>query len=275
MIFLRSTFGVHRDLLLVPHFIRHYINLGVQNFLFVLHAQSLNCRQLEEAMEILHEFDIEPAEIWITENWNTGENMHKHRALTAELPQEAWILSSDIDEFHQYPSPLFEFVDQLSEANQNAVRGRLVERVAKDFRLHRLKSDMDIHLQFPCEVSFGIGNPGKIMLHRNYLRTTPGHHAVDSDSEQYTNYFPQVLKVAHFKWFEGVEKKYTHRNFIAHHSETWEYSAYDACIRKNFFGWGRRLNVLRNSFPIDFLLARWKWAKRPVKRAMKAIFTTK
>jgi hypothetical protein len=250
-IYLRSTIGVHRDLPLLRHFVDHYRALGVTEFLFALHSPTEDHSKLGDARRILEDLEIVPARIWITQQWNTGANASVHRELVEHLPEDAWIVTADIDEFHEFPHALKRFSKTLEEAGQNVTRGRLTERVAGDFRLHAIRDHPNIQSQFPVETYFGIGNPGKIILHRNFILTEPGHHSVDAQSKHCAVYYPDILKVGHFKWFEGVGDKFTDPALIAHHSETWEYSAYGDCIRQNFFGWGRRINVVKHCPPIN------------------------
>ena len=240
---LRCTIGVERDLPLVPHFVEYYRRLGVESYLFVLHTRDAASPNLARAGDLLRGCGIEPATIWITPNWNTGANAEKHRQVVQHLSETAWVMSADIDEFHEYPKPLPAFLEELSGEGYELVRGRLVQRVSRTFRLAPLRPDTDLFVQCPVEADFGIGNPGKVMLHRKHITTTPGHHHFDEPTNRPVRIYPHILKVAHFKWFEGVGKKYTDASLMAHHSETWEFAAYDRFIQRNFSGWRRWMNV--------------------------------
>jgi hypothetical protein len=272
-LYLRSTIGTERDLALVRHFVEHYSRLGFEKFLFVLHGFEASSRNLVTATEILHEHGIQPAATWITRSWGTGENSNWHRRIVAGLPSSAWIATADIDEFQQYPTDLRTFVQELERQNYELVKGRLVERIARNFRLPPLLADQCIFTQFPLEASFHIGNPGKIILHRNYVKTTPGHHYFEESSDHPLRVYPGILKVAHFKWFEGVAQKYTDPCLMAHHSEHWEFGAYERFIKSNFCGWRRYMNIVRYNPPaqpfVDCLLTLARSCKSFVGRFLR------
>jgi hypothetical protein len=270
-LYLRSTIGVDRDLPLVPHFLEHYRNLGVERFLLILHARSADSIGLSNAKMTLERAGIEPAEIWITDSWNTGDNASHHRKVVSGLSPESWILSADIDEFHVYPETLPTFIKSISSEGYNCVKGHLVQRVSRDFRLRDLDPTQALGEQFPIETDFRIGNPGKIMLHRHYLLTAPGHHAIDESMAAEARTYPYELKVMHFKWYAGVDQKYTNPALMAHHSETWEFAAYDEKIRRNFHGWGRRLNVLTHSPFLRPLIGDTRKAVKHAKRLIRRL----
>ena len=245
-IYVRSTVGVERDLNLVRHFVQHYRDLGVSNFRLILHAREEGSIKLQEAIVLLRELGLSPAAIWITKDWDTGSNAGYHRRVVEDLPSDAWIVSTDIDEFHFYPTALPEFTRTLARDGVEVVRGRLIDRVTREFRITPLREDVSLMSQFPVEADFWIsnpGNPGKIMLHRNYILTTPGHDSFQAEVSRELIVYPVVLKVAHFKWFKGVEEKYTDPALIAHHSDTWVYPLYQRLIRQNFTGVGRIANL--------------------------------
>ena len=252
-IYLRSTIGAERDISLISHFVEYYRRIGVSEFRFVLHAIDESSTNLKVCIDILENLNIKPTLIWITPNWNTGTNALKHREVVADLPGDTWLISADIDEFHEFPLHLSDFVQYLDAKNIDVVMGRLTERISKDFSLSPLMPKENIFLQFPIQTSFGIGNPGKVMLHRKAVRTTPGHHAYEENPLATVNVYPEILKVMHFKWFQGVGQKYVDPSLMAHHSETWEFTAYDVFIRKNFFGWRRQWNCwLHRPWPAFF-----------------------
>jgi hypothetical protein len=244
-LYLRCTIGVERDLPLVPHFVAHYKSLGVDKFLFVLHAYEKSSPNLIKARSLLLEYGIDTASTWITRSWDTGTNAEKHWQIIKNLSDTSWIISTDIDEFHNYPIPLPAFVEDLSAAGFDVVKGRLVQRVTRTFHLAPLNQGVNIFEQFPREADFGIGNSSKVMLHRKRVLTTPGHHDFCNDVNSPVRLYPRLLKVAHCKWFKGVELKYVDPLLMAHHSETWEFAAYDQFIQKNFFGWKRWANTVR------------------------------
>jgi hypothetical protein len=112
------------------------------------------------------------------------------------------------------------------------------------------------------EAEFKIGNPGKVMLHRKSITTTPGHHHFEEPHSGAVRVYPQLLKVAHFKWFEGVGQKYVDPALMAHHSDTWAFAAYDQFIQKNFFGWKHWLNAVKYNAVVQAVLRVFYGGKR-------------
>lgn len=245
MVTLRCTFGVQRDLFLLPPFLDHYLKLGVSDFRIILHSPVPDSAQLDTAKELLAAHGLRPAGIWITDKWNTGENAARHRDLVADLQDDAWVLSADADEFHISPAVLPDIVRALEQQQVSVVQGRLVDFVAQDWRLHPPRPGISLFEQCPVRANpfFRFpGNPGKVMLHRKHVLTAPGHHNYVRDSDREIVEFPELLTVAHFKWFAAVTEKYTDTQKIAHHSNSWEYAVYLANIDRNFHGYGRFIN---------------------------------
>lgn len=147
----------------------------------ILHSPTAGSPQLEEAKDLLSIRGLRPAGIWITVSWSTGENLIRHQDVIADLPEDASILSAkaDADAFYIFPQPLSEFTACIERLGVNVVQGRLVDFVAKCWRLHQPLPDVPIFEQCPVRANpfFRFpGNPGKVMLHRKHIQTAPGHH---------------------------------------------------------------------------------------------------
>jgi hypothetical protein len=243
----RCTFGVQRDLFLLPFFLKYYQKLGISDLRIILHSRLPGTEELETAIDLLKMHGLEPAQVWITQNWNTGDNASRHREIVNDLSDDAWILSADADEFHLYPEPLVAFISHIEQLGINAVEGRLVDYVASDWRLHPPSRTLDLFQQCPVRANpfFRFpGNPGKVMLHKKFVQTSPGHHNYLSNDINKVVSYPETLSVAHFKWFAAVEQKYIDPTKIAHHSNSWEYQLYQKQIQRNFSGYGRLLNII-------------------------------
>ena len=270
-IVVRTTIGVERDLVLLQPFISHYRNLGVDTFRIILHARSKTNPELKRAFSILETNGISPAKVWITENWNTGENALMHKKVVHDLPSDTWIVSTDIDEFHEYPKNLPEFVSQLESEKIDVVKGRLIERIARNFCLISPNPNLSLFEQYPIELPLQIGNSGKIMLHRKFIYTAPGHHDFLPVRDNRTLVYPEILKVMHFKWFEDVRLKYTDPAFMAHHSYDWEFSEYDCFILRNFFGWRRLWNRFYFAPSMSWLRNSLKFSRRQLGELLRTL----
>lgn len=249
-IYLLATIGVERDLDLLPHFIEHYKNLGVLNFEIILSSFDADSDNIKKAVTLLASHSITAREIWITTNWTTGKSDSKLNSIVQSLPEDSWIIRADSDEFHGFPCKVDNFVTTLEQEQCNVVAGSMVDHVAKNWKLAPLQADISIFQQFPVETQVRIGCRKKVLLHKKNIAVTGGHHTVNKtgctgcEIKIYEKKFP----VHHFKWFEGVDKKYTDPNIIAHHAFTKEYDLNYRFIQKNFYFPGNLKNRIRDFF---------------------------
>ena len=98
------TVGVDWDLGLLPHWLRHYRRAGVApaDFHVVLNTRFDDNRRVEPARRLLAAADVEASAVWRGTFSSTARLDYKTPFLDA-LPDDAWVLVVDSDEFHRYP----------------------------------------------------------------------------------------------------------------------------------------------------------------------------
>lgn len=224
---------------LVPHFVKHYIDLGVQaeNFLIVLHmgADAVRAARVKSFLLASKIAFVE----WWGEFTTGSKHFHLLHALSITRPSD-FIVWADLDEFHEFGSVL-RSLDHAAVVNFfrvnrcNALSGNFVDRVASSGELAEIQPDVDIQLQFPlrCNVTTRLmrGGSRKTLLTSAALRTDGGHHAVPPKhyfevrgmayllpSVPMHDRMPSVchglVKTAHFKWTAGALEYLTVRSQV-------------------------------------------------------------
>ncbi len=228
--------GVVHDLALLDHFIRHYRGLGVPtcNMHVILNADDAAEPALEQATDILEAHGIEPVEVWIATY--TSDSMWQRRRDVQRVcvPQDHWLISADVDEFHEYPCDLTRFLAICEDRGVNCVDGVFIDRMAPDGALVSPEAGQSPDLTFPVrrvlqgstfEFRQYHGTYGcvKIMAAAGSLLLVRGGHATIEELET-TKYlfglplgaFPAAasprfrarvpLRVHHFKWTASLRE---------------------------------------------------------------------
>lgn len=228
--------GVAHDLVLLGHFIEHYRALGVPttNMHMILNAPSRDEPALGQAIDVLAAYAIEPAEIWIATY--TSDSMWQRRRDVQRLhvPEHAWMLSADIDEFHEYPCELTQFLAVCEARQVNCVDGVLIDRLAPAGELIAPEHDRSPELTFPLQrvlqgstFKFGqhhdpYGSVKAMAVAGSQLLGRGGHGVIDElERTKYVFGFPLgtfpksgdpkfrakiPLRVHHYKWTASLKR---------------------------------------------------------------------
>jgi hypothetical protein len=233
-IHLITCIGVDHGIDLIPHFLRHYLDLGIrpEEFRVVLHSREPRSSDLSRATAWLSEVGIEPSEVWVAPYTSTAM-WEKRRDVQAQIVSEDdWVVSADVDEFHEYPEELRTLLRGCQARGIDALQGPFIDRVATNGELARIEPAVPLWDQFPLETdaTWAIGRAGryhgkqgtvKLMAFRGYLRPARGGHYLLSGDRRPRYYFginlghlpnihrPEVrfflpLRVHHFKWTAGM-----------------------------------------------------------------------
>ena len=226
--------GVEHDLALLPHFLAYYKDLGVpaNNMHVVLQAPEDNIPEMEEAVKLLDEYNIRPHEKWIAPY--TSKSMWEKRRETQRAVASAddWIISADVDEFHEFPVGLKAFLDYCDQKNARCVQGVFIDRLAPEGKLTSVNDKSAIWDQFPIEAdvmctirqhedgNWAAGTVNVMALKGDVLPSLGGHSALAGEAP--TNYlfgrhlgklpgigkpdvrFAVPLRVHHFKWTDRL-----------------------------------------------------------------------
>ena len=189
-----SCVGVDLELSLLPHFLDHYLALGIspRDVHLILNSRDPGSPNLDAADRYLARRGVTGARRWIAPY--TSEAMWaERRALQAEVTGPGdWVVNADMDELHEHPAPLDAVIDYLEAERRNCVQGVFVDRLAPDGSLAPVRPDEPLARQFPirAEVSLsaiglgenhGVSGTIKLMLHRHDVLPRRGGHTVLED----------------------------------------------------------------------------------------------
>ncbi len=187
--------GVGQDLDLLPHWLRHYLDLGIEpgRFVVILNADSADDPGIGRAGEILAEHGVaRPPEVWIAP-YTSGAMWEQRGAVQARAcPPGDWVLNADVDEFHRWPEPVADCLARAAALGADCVQGVMIDRLAEGGALAPVRAAPHILEQFPlrAEAAMAIGGTspvhgrggtvkmmaarGRILPHRGGHRPAPG-----------------------------------------------------------------------------------------------------
>lgn len=185
--------GVTHDLPLLPHFLAHYIALGVrpERMFPILNAPREDAPGLAEAHRILAAHGVPGVASWIAP-YTSAAMWQKRREVQDRVATERdWVLSADVDEFHDYPEPLADFLARMDGLGVTCVQGVFIDRLAEDGRLAPVRESPAVLEQFPIEADViwslaggkGYDRRGtvKVMALRPPLRPGRGGHRLERE----------------------------------------------------------------------------------------------
>ena len=234
--------GVASDLPLLPHFLRYYLGLGIEpgRMHLVLNAPTVDAPGLAEARAVLAEHGVEAAEEWIAP-YTSDTMWEKRREVQRRVAAPTdWVVSADVDEFHEFPAPLAEVLGYCEDRGVNCVQGVFVDRLAPGGRLAEVEPSPSIWDQFPVEADvictirqhegddkfrFGTVN---VMASRGGVLPSRGGHAPLTDGPEVSFLlgtslgrvpgittpavrFAVPFRVHHFKWTRELGDRHRRR----------------------------------------------------------------
>jgi hypothetical protein len=165
---------------LIPHFIKHYKGLYVDEINFVVYESDLhpNLRnQVEDFIE--GERGVNILDFIYDRIFDWERVTKEYNKFTAEEPDTWWIVA-DIDEFHLYPFQPRKITVDCEKNGWEIVRGGFIDRIGENGKFPRIKSEEDIFGQFPLAGFFRYpmsgACPNKICIKKGNVEITPGQH---------------------------------------------------------------------------------------------------
>jgi len=238
---LLTCIGVEHDLALMPHFLNHYLDLGVRpdRICAILNARDGDSPALRAAEACLLARGAPAPERWIGAYTSDGM-WERRRALQARVAApDDWVISADVDELHEYPAPLGDFLSYCARAGIDCVDGPFIDRLAPGGQLAEVLPEPAIMAQFPieAEVVASLGWFGrhhthfgtvKAMAFRARLMPRRGGHGVIVPEGGTRHVFGQPLgafpgitrpafrfacpvRVHHFHWTAGLAERLRQR----------------------------------------------------------------
>lgn len=189
------------DLELLPFFVHHYKNLGVQSFHIILHLpENMRCLA-DEKLSVFREQGITPEYIY-TGVWN-GVISTSLINETIKKYSDDWFIIADQDEFQVYPNEINNIIESVNN-NVDFISGCLLDRISQDGQLSPINYNKSIWEQYPmCGfMAFPIAraNPYKITLCKGHITLSEGKHGVLVPNENYPITNDIICQVHHFKW---------------------------------------------------------------------------
>ena len=199
---------------MLRHMLQHYKDF-VDEIYVVVYLSSDKDRVLSEVKEIIRDLNIDIHKTTVEEpfNWERVTELYNETKLLK--PDDWWIVSDD-DEFHVYPKPINELIEDCEENGYKFITGAFLDRIGKDGRFPKILpfDDSDIWEEFPLAGSFRypISNacPNKTVVMKGDIQVTNGQHYAMIDGEDtYGDRWMNDLRypvgdcfiqVHHFKW---------------------------------------------------------------------------
>ncbi len=235
-----SCVGVEHDAALLPHFLQHYLALGIrpERMKIILNAVAKDTSELKAAVSVLNDHGVAHAETWLAPYTSTSMWEKRREVQIREALAEDWVISADVDEFHEYPEPLIQFIERCDQIGVNCVQGPFIDRLAPSGKLAPIATKPSLMEQFPLQtdVIWAIGRKGvhhsqhgtvKIMAAKGrILPSTGGHHPMRGICASYLYRIPLAAfplitnpgfrfsiptRVHHFHWTEALVERLERR----------------------------------------------------------------
>jgi len=195
---------------LISHFINHYLNMGVEEFLVILHKVDNNSSVAEN---ILSRYGIKP--VMLVSDYSARLKDQRIMMVKAEnvLPDD-WIIYADVDELQVYPDNLVKILKKCDQLGHQSLTGQFVDRLAKNGELKEITESPSIWEQFPytADVTSTItgGWTRKICVAKgsvslNYSGSHNRIYGCSNRREYQATYlditaWPENTEIHHFKW---------------------------------------------------------------------------
>ena len=199
---------------MLRHMLNHYKDF-VDEIYVVVYLSSDSDRVLSEVKEITKELNIDIHKTTVEEpfNWERVTELYNETKLLK--PDDWWIVADD-DEFHVYPKPINELIEDCEENGYKFITGAFLDRIGENGRFPKILpfDDSDIWKEFPLAGSFRypVSNacPNKTVVMKGDIQVTNGQHYAMIDGEDtYGDRWMNDLRypvgdcfiqVHHFKW---------------------------------------------------------------------------
>ena len=164
------------------------LNTQVDDIFVVVYLSSDKDRVLSEVKEITRDLNIDIHRKTLEEpfNWERVTELYNETKLLK--PDDWWIVSDD-DEFHVYPKPINELIEDCEENGYKFISGAFLDRIGEYGRFPKILpfDDSDIWEEFPLAGSFRypISNActNKTVVMKGNLQVTNGQHQAMIDGE--------------------------------------------------------------------------------------------
>lgn len=171
----------------VPHFIQHYLNLGLQTqniYVDLLHDPVLPDVGLQQSLEYFRSVEVDARTILQAYAPELQDRAMVTRLATMPMDPEDWVIVADMDELFIFDAVrnITDIVRAMNAEGATFALGEMLDHVAYGGQLRSIGSSTDIWQQFPliCPIVSHVGGglPVKVTLHKAFLRSGAGHHHI-------------------------------------------------------------------------------------------------
>ena len=201
---------------MLRHMLQHYKDF-VDEIFVVVYLSSDKDRVLSEVKEIIKDLNIDIHRKTFEEPFNWERVTQLYNETKMLRPYDWWIVADD-DEFHLYPKPVENIVEECEEYGYHFVTGAFLDRIGEGGRFPSVYDDSDIWQLFPLAGSFRYhasnACPNKVPLVKGHIEITNGQHYVKIKGEdtygdrwKHRRRYPPdrvFIQVHHFKWDMSV-----------------------------------------------------------------------
>lgn len=197
---------------LLSHMLNHYQDI-VDEIYVVVYRQ----HELDGILEDVVNLGIKPHKVVTEPKFNWERVTELYNEVKQAKPNEWWVVSDD-DEFHIYPKPIREMIDECEENGWEFITGGFLDRIGERGEFPLVEKDTNIWEKFPLAGFFRYpmsgACPNKVCVMKGSVNVTPGQHYVDfgdgknswgNGNIHHPKRYPLqrgdgFIQVHHFKW---------------------------------------------------------------------------
>ena len=206
--------NIHNSIQLMPHFIKHYRQLGVTQFIIGIYKGIDNPlyskiqELIDPTVDILHSYS--------DDFFDRSSDTFYAELRDLYISKEEWYILVDADEFISFKNRTFtklnEVINYAESKNVVCIGGRFLDRISVDGSLPTIDSQRSLESQFPhvsnkATKCITNGCDRKICLLKGYLTLNHGHHTVKESAVVYY----EGLEIHHYKWVAGLLERLKER----------------------------------------------------------------
>ena len=171
----------------VPHFIHHYLHLGLLNqhiYVDLLHDPMLPDVGLQQSVEYFASVGVDTRIILQPYTPELQDRAMITRLSSMPMHPEDWVIVADMDELFMFDTVanISMVTDAMNAEGATFAVGEMLDHVAQGGSLTSISNSVSIWQQFPliCPIVSHVGGglPVKVTLHKAFLRSGAGHHHI-------------------------------------------------------------------------------------------------
>lgn len=204
---MRLLTSIENRIEILPHFVKHYIKLGIDKFIFCVWKGNKNDKW-DEIIDVLKKADVDYV---MEQSFDSAlycgkdDSYYQNFIRKKYIDDDEWYVICDMDEFQSIEnySTYKNLLKDVKKEKCGYVGGILVDRVTNDGSIPKnLKVDENIFDQFPInhKMTYEVckGWCRKSMMQIGEFKIENGHHFCNSNS------FSKQFLVYHFKWVGNI-----------------------------------------------------------------------